>query len=112
MLPFLMVMAAVQTYFDKKFRFKDVSNWQTLKFILIVAFIGDCSSLANVFSGQYTIMSHSLIFSNLGGILIIVYSLVKRRFVHKLEIVGTLIAVAGCMLTVLDNNAKKVDVSQ
>lgn len=27
MLPFLIVMAAVQTFFDKKFKFKDVANW-------------------------------------------------------------------------------------
>ncbi len=89
-----------------------MANWKTLKFILLVSFIGDCSSVANVFSGQYTIMSHALIFSNLGGILIVVYSLIKRRFVHKLEIVGTMIAVAGCGLTILDGNAKKVDTSQ
>jgi drug/metabolite transporter (DMT)-like permease len=69
-------------------------------------------SLFNVFSGTYTIMSHSLIFSNLGGILIVIHSLIARRFVHKLEIVGTIIAIVGCMLTVLDNKAKKVDSSQ
>ena len=81
------------------------------RFILTVAIIGDCMSLFNVFSGTYTIMSHSLIFSNLGGILIVIHSLIARRFVHKLEIVGTIIAIVGCMLTVLDNKAKKVDSS-
>lgn len=83
-----------------------------LRFILTVALIGDCMSLFNVFSGTYTIMSHSLIFSNLGGILIVIHSLISRRFVHKLEIVGCIIAIVGCMLTVLDNKAKKVDSSQ
>lgn len=68
-------------------------------------------SLSNVFSGQYTIMSHALIFSNLGGVVIVVYNLITRKFVHKLEIFGTLIAVIGCSMSVLDNKAKKVDAS-
>jgi hypothetical protein len=105
MLPFLIAMASVQTYYDKKFRFKDVMNWSTFKFILIVAFIGDLMSLANVFSGQYTIMSHALIFSNLGGVIIVIYSLVRRTFVHKLEIIGTGIALLGCLIAVLDRKA-------
>jgi drug/metabolite transporter (DMT)-like permease len=57
-------------------------------------------------------MSHALIFSNLGGILIVIYSLIRRKYVHKLEILGTIIAVLGCGLTVLDKSAKKVDISQ
>jgi drug/metabolite transporter (DMT)-like permease len=87
-------------------------NWKTFKLILLVSFIGDCMSLCNVFSGEYTIMSHAMIFSNLGGILIVIYSIVKRQFVHKLEIIGTIIALLGCFITILDNNAKKVDTSQ
>ena len=84
---------------------------KTFSFILIVAFIGNVMSLCNVFAGSYTIMTHALIFSNLGGIVLVVYSLIRRIFVHKLEIIGTSIAVLGCLITVLDRNAKKVDVS-
>lgn len=51
MMPLLIIMAALQTYLDKNFRFKDICNWPTIKFILIVAFIGDCMSLCNVFAG-------------------------------------------------------------
>lgn len=109
MLPFLIIMASVQTYYDKKFKFKDIMNWETLKFILIVAFIGDLMSLTNVFAGQYTIMTHALIFSNLGGIVLVIYSLIRRIFVHKLEIIGCSIAIIGCLVTVLDRKAMKVD---
>lgn len=77
--------------------------------MLIVAFIGDLMSLSNVFAGQYTIMTHCLIFSNLGGIVLVIVSLVRRIFVHKLEIIGTSIALLGCLITVLDRKAMKVD---
>jgi drug/metabolite transporter (DMT)-like permease len=112
MLPFLIIMASFQTYMDKKFKLREIMNWQTLKFLIIVGFIGDLMSLCNVFAGQYTIMSHALIFSNLGGLIIVVYSLIKGRFIHRLEIIGTTIAIAGCVVTVLDKKAKKVDSAQ
>ena len=112
MLPFLSIMAAVQTYFDKDFAFKDIINWQTFKKIFIVGLIGDCMSLCGTFAGQYTIMSHALIFSNLGGVLIVIFSVIRGIFVHKQEILGTVIALVGCIITVMDQNAKKVDSSQ
>ena len=40
---------------------------------MVVAVIGDLMSLFGVFAGQYTIMSHVLIFSNLGGVIIVIY---------------------------------------
>jgi drug/metabolite transporter (DMT)-like permease len=69
-------------------------------------------SLCGTFSGQYTIMSHVLIFSNLGGVLIVIFSVLRGIFVHKQEIMGTIIALFGCIITVLDQKAKKVDSSQ
>lgn len=66
-------------------------------------------SLFGVFAGQYTIMSHVLIFSNLGGVLIVIHSMMKGEFVHKLEVVGTGIALFGCTISVMDRSAKKVD---
>jgi hypothetical protein len=57
-------------------------------------------------------MSHVLIFSNLGGVLLVVFSLTKGHYVHKLEIIGTVIAIMGCSVSIMDGNAKKVDASQ
>ena len=105
MLPFLMIMAACQTYYDERFKIKDIVTWSTLKTMILVGFIGDCMSLCGTYAGQYTIMSHVLIFSNLGGVLIVIFSILRGRFVHKLEIFGTAIALIGCTVTVLDQNA-------
>ena len=54
-------------------------------------------------------MSHVLIFSNLGGVLIVIFNVFRGEFVHKLEIFGTVIALIGCTVTVMDANAQKVD---
>lgn len=75
----------------------------------MVALIGDLMSLGHVYSGQYSIISHTLIFSNLGGILIVFFMLIRRQYVNKYEILGTAIALVGCLLTVSDGKAKKVN---
>ena len=56
-------------------------------------------------------MSHVLIFSNLGGVLIVIHSMAKGEYVHKLEVIGTAIALIGCTVSVMDSSAKKVDAS-
>jgi drug/metabolite transporter (DMT)-like permease len=80
------------------------------KFI-IMGIVGDCMSLCGLLSGTYSIMTHSFIFNNLGGCLIVVYSILMRKEVHKFEILGTCISFLGCIITVLDGKAKKVDPS-
>jgi drug/metabolite transporter (DMT)-like permease len=73
--------------------------------------VGDCMSLCGLLSGTYSIMTHSFIFNNLGGCLIVIYSVLTRKVVHKYEILGTGISFIGCIITVLDAKAKKVDPS-
>ena len=82
-----------------------------LKTFIIVGIIGDLMSLCGTYAGQYTIMSHVLIFSNLGGALIVIFSVIRGNFVHKWEIFGTIVALLGCTVTVMDAKAKKVDSS-
>ena len=105
MLPFLTIMALFQTYFDKKFKFRDILTWSTLRTMVVIGFVGDLMSLCGTYAGQYTIMSHVLIFSNLGGVLIVIFAVFRGEFVHKLEIFGTVIALIGCTVTVMDANA-------
>lgn len=62
-----------------------------------------------LFSGEYTIMSHASIFTNLSGILIVFYRGVRGNRVHLFEIIGTVIALTGCFITIFDHNAEKVN---
>ena len=57
-------------------------------------------------------MSHSSIFGSLGGALIVMYRLVFRKFVHKLEVFGTGVSLIGCIVILLDAKAKKVEEQQ
>jgi Na+-driven multidrug efflux pump len=73
--------------------------------------IGDFMSLCHLLSGTYSIMTHSFVFQNLGGSLIVLYSLFRGLDVHRFEMIGTAISFVGCIITVLDASAKKVDSS-
>ena len=112
MLPFLFAMAAIQVYLEKDFSLKSVFKWSLLKRILLIAFIGDLMSLFGVFAGTYTIMSHVQIFSNMSGALIVLHAFLSGRAVHRFEVLGTLIALGGCLITVTDPQAQKVDRAQ
>ena len=60
-------------------------------------------------SGEYTIMTHCCLLINLSGIIIVVHRMILKRPVHFLEKIGTMIAVVGCIVTIMDENAEKVD---
>lgn len=82
-----------------------------LKKFILMGIVGDCMSLCALLSGTYSIMTHSFIFNNMGGCLIVIYSFLVGINVHKYEIIGTGISFLGCIITVLDSKAKKVDSS-
>ena len=51
MLPFLIILAAFQTYMDKEFKFKDVLNRKTILTLFVVGALGDMMSLCHIFAG-------------------------------------------------------------
>ena len=74
------------------------------------------SSVANllwvtlfVWGAKMTIMSHAEIFASLSGNFIILYRLLLRQPISKIEIVASIIAFAGVGIISLDEHAKKVD---
>lgn len=70
---------------------------------------GNFMSVGYMWSAQYTIMSHASIFNSLGGAIIVLVRLILRKFVHKLELLGTLIALLGCTVILFDAHAEKMD---
>lgn len=56
-------------------------------------------------------MSHSDTFANLGGVILVIFKVIFRKPFTKLEVVGVLIAIIGCSLTILDPKAAKADAS-
>lgn len=113
MIPYLWAATGFQIYFGGyEVDWTKILNKGMIKKLLLAAFLGDCMSLCAVYSGTYTIMTHTFVFKNLGGSIIVIYSLLTGALVHKYEILGSVIAFGGCLITVFDVQAKKVDASQ
>jgi TRAP-type mannitol/chloroaromatic compound transport system permease small subunit len=41
--------------------------------------------------------------------MVVIYKLIRRRSVHKLEIFGTILAIIGSIILMYDKDAQKVD---
>lgn len=109
MIPFLLVSAFIQIRLTKDFHFKSIFKWENLKLIAIVSFFMNGMSISHVVAGHYTIMSHAFLFGNLASILIVLYSIVLCKPIHRLEVVGTGISIIGCCVTLFDSKVAKVD---
>lgn len=109
MIPYLWVAGAVQMYFEKDFSIKRLFKKDLLKKFIVMGVIGDCMSLCHLLAGTYSIMTHAFVFQNLGGSLIVLYSLLRGIEVHKLELIGTAVSLLGCLITVTDKGAQKVN---
>lgn len=108
-----MVGAAVELmFFVKDFRFADIMNWSIFRTLLELGVTGNMMILGYIWSAEYTIMSHASIFNSLGGAFIVFGSLLLRKYVHNLEIAGTLVATFGCIIILFDSNAEKVNAEQ
>jgi len=53
-------------------------------------------------SGELTVMAHATLFTNLTPFMLVLLRLMKKQKIHKLENVGTLIAIVGCIITIQD----------
>lgn len=73
------------------------------------AFALNMMQITYILSGQYTLISHASIFSNLGGPSIVIYRFTRREPIHTLEYFGLLSSFVGCVLTVSDKEVEKVD---
>ncbi|CAI2367282.1 unnamed protein product [Moneuplotes crassus] len=71
-----------------------------------------CFVVADVFfiwSSDYTLVSHSYLLANLGGVFIVLMNLIRFLPVHYLEIFGTIIVVFAGVLCVNDNSSTKTN---
>jgi hypothetical protein len=54
-------------------------------------------------------MSHSVIFVNLSGPVIVGWRLLRKQYVHSLEMVGCGIALLGSVISILDHTSEKAN---
>eukprot|EP00347_Sterkiella_histriomuscorum_P015110 403358284 len=111
MIPFLFVMCIYEIKTKYK-TFKLTTLITQKQMILDQLYLGSSFLLIQIgyiISGQYTIMSHASILSNLGGVFIVVFRVLRGKSVHKLEYVGLVIAFVGTIVSVMDKEVQKVD---
>lgn len=82
---------------------------ENLKQLLSVSMLANMTQVCYLVSGELTIMTHCAIFINFSGILIIIYRFFAKQPLHRLEILGTIIALTGCLVTICDVDAEKVN---
>ncbi|CDW85422.1 UNKNOWN [Stylonychia lemnae] len=113
MIPFLILISII----DLKTQAKDFSLksiWQNKNTRIGIMQLSLSFNLVQIFfilSGQYTIMSHASIFSNLGGAMLVIHRVILRQPTHRWEYSGVIIAMVGSIISVLDKDVKKIDES-
>jgi drug/metabolite transporter (DMT)-like permease len=53
-------------------------------------------------SGELTVMAHATLFTNLTPFMLVLLRYALRQKVHRLENIGTIIAIFGCIITIKD----------
>ena len=57
-----------------------------------------------IISAEMTLISHTTLLANIGGIFIIIWSAIRGKKLNKYEIIGCLVAIAGCTVSVMDSS--------
>lgn len=63
-------------------------------------------SIGLTYAANNTIQSHALLLNEFSGVFIVLGSLIAGQKIHKLEVLGTFIALTGAFLTLLDSGAE------
>ena len=82
---------------------KNLSN------LVIAAFAISLQQFCAIYAGKYTLMSHSVIFVNLSGPVIVGWRLFKHVPVHAMELSGCGVAILGSILSILDQSSEKAN---
>ncbi len=77
--------------------------------IIVAAFAISLQQFCAIFAGKYTLMSHSVIFVNLSGPVIVGWRLIKKQSVHRLEVIGCAIALIGSTISIIDHASEKTN---
>lgn len=96
-------------YYGVFFSMRQLLNRELLYRIALATFCYFMSCTSYFICGELTIFSHAGIFTNLGGALVIIYKLTLGESIHSYTMFGALICFLGCIVTLNDHQAEKVD---
>ncbi|CAI2370412.1 unnamed protein product [Moneuplotes crassus] len=76
---------------------------------LVSATLWTTASLLFIWSSEYTLVSHSGLFANFGGVFIVFLNLARSLPVHRLEIIGIIVVIIFAIIFVNDNSSTKTN---
>ncbi|CAI2368442.1 unnamed protein product [Moneuplotes crassus] len=86
-----------------------VFTMETLLEFLCSAFLWTTGSSLLLHSSDYTLVSHTSILVNLGGICIVCFNIIRGTPVHKLEIIGTIFVIISVVICINDSSSSKTN---
>jgi hypothetical protein len=98
---YIIPIAALNCYVTK-FNFKCLFKADIMRDLTIGSICIAIYMQMVVYSSEVTLISHSILFSNCGGVVMIIGMIITRVRVSCGETVGTLIAIAGCGISMMD----------
>jgi len=88
---------------------KQIFTLKTFVELLASSFLWLFGSLLYIRSSDYTLVSHSVLLANSGGVLIIILNVIRLLPVHKLEIIGMIVVVIASIIFVNDGGSTKLN---
>ncbi|CDW85534.1 UNKNOWN [Stylonychia lemnae] len=111
-LPYLTIVAVIELKcFNRGFQFFKFLRQNFIQMILL-GIVSNCMSLGYIWSAEYTIIGHTCLFGGLGGAFIVIYCIIQGLFVHKYEMIGTVLSLVGCGIALFDGSAAKIDATK
>lgn len=102
-----------ETYSYTKENLLNPKSWKTMFW---ATFGHSCWTVSILISVNYTSIAQSFLFTNLHSIVIVIYNIVMKIPVTRMELIGTLLATSGTFFLASDNNIHSkegmVDLSQ
>ena len=103
-LTYVSPLAFYQGYSERKFRMAKLLKPKNLFFIILAgASLGGWTYSITV-AAEITLISHTTLLSNCGSLFLIGWAAIKGKKLNKFEIIGCLIALGGCTISVTDGS--------
>ena len=61
-----------------------------------------------LYASLNTIQAHAYVFNNIHGLFIVLIGVIMGKRPHRLEMIGVLLALAGCVFMIVDPKAARV----
>lgn len=107
---FFIVPAIVEFFLTRgKVNYRKFFTLKNYIFILFTLLFQVTWCFGLIYASLNTIQSHAYVFNNTHGLVLVAINYIRRVKLHRLELIGALIAVVGCLVISNDPSAERMD---